>query len=455
MIEVVGLGCRKGQITMEGAEAVAKAKHVFVKTAKTDTFAFFEGKEVSTMDDVYDSSENFDELDEKIVARLLAQKGRTVYCVNGSGYDDKSVALLASRTDVKVYPSVSRAVSAAGFTTGAVFISAYDFVGDRAFDYDASLPLVITDVDDRYIAQEGKLKLADLIGDEEKVFVSGKERIVAEIDFGKKFDYSTTIYCPPKDFTDKKRYGFQDVVELLYRLRGENGCPWDRAQTHESIRSNLVEEAYELVDAINNKDIDNMIEETGDVLLQAVFHGVIGEDCGEFDMRDATTALVKKLIGRHEHVFGDVVARTAEEGLAAWDRAKGKEKHYKSFADKMDKTSKSLPSLMRAYKIQKTAAKAGMDFASPEDAAEKLAEETKELFAASPEERENEGGDLLFAAVNVLRALKVEPEVALAKAVEKFCKRFCYVEKHCTKPMNECTSEELDALWRKAKDEDR
>lgn len=454
MIEVVGLGCRKGQITLEGAEAVSKAKHVFVKTAKTDTFDYFKDKEVLTMDDIYDSSENFDELDEKIVQRLLAQKGRTVYCVNGSGYDDKSVALLASRADVKIYPSVSRAVTAAGYTTGAVYLSAYDLMSDRSFDYDGSLPLVITDVDDRYIAQEVKLRLADLVGDEEEVYVSGKKTTVAEMDFGKKFGYATTVFCPARDFLSKKRYSFTDVVELLYRLRGENGCPWDRAQTHESIRSNLIEEAYELVDAINNDDLDNMIEETGDVLLQAVFHGVIGEDCGEYDMRDVTTALCVKLIGRHEHVFGDVVARTAEEGLAAWDRAKGKEKHYKSFADKMDKTSKSLPALMRAYKIQKTAAKAGMDFACLADAVEKLKEETEELLGAVADQKEIEGGDLLFAAVNVLRALKIEPEVALARSVEKFCKRFCYVEEHCKKPMNECTAEELDVLWREAKNED-
>lgn len=454
MIEVVGLGCRKGQITLEGAEAVKKAKHVFVKTCKTDTFSFFEGSEVSTMDDIYDSSDNFDDLDEKIVERLLSQKGKVVYCVNGSGYDDKSVALLASRTDIKIYPSVSRAVCAAGFSTGAVFLSAYDLINNRSFDYDGSLPLVITDVDDKYIAQEVKLILCDIVGDEQTVYVSGRETTAAECDFGKKFDYSTTIYCPPRDFISKKRYSFTDVVELLYRLRGENGCPWDRAQTHESIRSNLIEEAYELVDAINNQDIDNMIEETGDVLLQAVFHGVIGEDSGEYDMRDVTTALCSKLISRHEHVFGDVVARTAEEGLAAWDRAKGKEKHYTSFTDKMDKTSKSLPALMRAYKIQKTAAKAGMDFDSAMSAAQKLREEIDEFLNAEAENREEEGGDVLFAAVNVLRALKVEPEVALVAATEKFCKRFAYVEAHCEKPMNEYGAEELDALWRQAKNED-
>ncbi len=454
MIEVVGLGCRKGQITLEGVNAVEKAKKVFVKTAKTDTFSFFEGKEVCTMDDIYDSSENFDDLDEKIVERLLAQKGKVCYCVNGSGYDDASVAKLASRTDIKIYPSVSRAVTAAGYTTGAVYLSAYDLVSCRNFDYDGRLPLVITDVDDKYIASEVKLVLIDMVGEDTEVSVSGKKVRVSEIDFSKKFDYSTTVYIPARDFLDKKRFNFDDVIELLYRLRGENGCPWDRAQTHESIRSNLIEEAYELVDAINNKDIDNMIEETGDVLLQAVFHCVIGEDCGEYNARDVATALCTKLISRHEHVFGDVVAKTAEEGLAAWDRAKSKEKHYTSYSDKIDKTSRSLPALMRAYKIQKTAAKAGMDFDSVQSAAEKLKEEIQELLSAPENERENEGGDVLFAAVNVLRALKVEPEVALVGAVEKFSKRFSYVESHCTKPMNECSAEELDELWEKAKNED-
>lgn len=454
MIEVVGLGCRKGQITLEGAAAIDKAKHIFVKTAKTDTFKYFQGRDVVTMDDIYDSAEDFDDLDEKIVERLISCKGKVVYCVNGSGCDDKSVALLASRADIKIYPSVSRAVSAAGFTTGAVFLSAYDLIADKSFDFDGNFPLVITDVDDKYMASEVKLRLIDLVGEEQEIFVSDNRTTVAEMDFGKKFDYSTTVYCPPREYLKKQRYNFSDVVELLYRLRGENGCPWDRAQTHDSIRANMIEEAYELVDAINNKDIDNMTEETGDVLLQAIFHCVIGEDTGEYGVRDVTTALCKKLIGRHEHVFGDVVARTAEEGLAAWDRAKGKEKHYTSFTDKMDKTSHTLPALTRAYKIQKTAAKAGMDFDGVKAAAQKLQEEIDEFLSASPEKREEEGGDVLFAAVNVLRLLKVEPEVALVAAVEKFCRRFAYVEEHCAKPMNECTPEELDELWRKAKNED-
>lgn len=454
MIEVVALGCRKGQITLEGTQAIERAKHVFVKTAKTDTFAYFQGKDVSTMDDIYESSETFEDLDDKIVERLLSVKGKVCYCVNGSGYDDRSVAKLSSKTDVRIYPSVSRAVCAAGCTTGAVYLSAYDLINDRAFDYDGSLPLVVTDVDDKYIASEVKLRLIDLVGEDEEVYVSGKKTLVSELDFGKKFDYSVTVFCPARDFLKKKRYNFIDVAELLYRLRGENGCPWDRAQTHASIRSNMIEEAYELVDAINNDDLENMIEETGDVLLQAVFHCTIGEDCGEYGVRDVATALCKKLIGRHEHVFGDVVAKTAEEGLAAWDRAKGKEKHYTSFTDKMDKTSKSLPALIRAYKIQKTASKAGMDFEDVAAAVAKLEEETKELLTASADERETEGGDLLFAAVNVLRLLKVEPEVALTAAVEKFCKRFAYVENRCGKPMTECSAEQLDELWRRAKDED-
>ena len=247
---------------------------------------------------------------------------------------------------------------------------------------------------------------------------------------------------------------FEELKQTIATLRGPDGCPWDKKQTHESLIKCLQNESQELIDAIHHKDDENMKEELGDVLLQAVFHCVIGEDCGEYDARDVATALCTKLISRHEHVFGDVVAKTAEEGLAAWDRAKSKEKHYTSYSDKIDKTSRSLPALMRAYKIQKTAAKAGMDFDSVQSAAEKLKEEIQELLSAPENERENEGGDVLFAAVNVLRALKVEPEVALVGAVEKFSKRFSYVESHCTKPMNECSAEELDELWEKAKNED-
>lgn len=456
MIYVVGLGCKKGQLTLEGAEIIAQSKKVFVKTAKTDTYGYFEEKGIGvvTFDDIYENSEDFDSLDENIVDILTAQKGSVCYCVNGSGFDDTSVALLCKRAKVKIIPGVSRPVCAAGTVTGAVYISAYTLLSTRGFDYDTRLPLVITDVDDKFVCSEVKLVLEDLVGADTPVLLSGKETTVAQLDHGKRFDYSSTIAVPPLQLLEKSRFNFVDVVEILRRLRDENGCKWDRAQTHESIRANMVEEAYELVEAINNEDVDNMIEETGDVLLQAVFHSEIGEDCGEYNVHDVTTGLCRKLIDRHEHVFGNVVANTAEEGLKAWENAKAKEKHYKSYTQKMDKIARTLPALMRAYKIQKTAAKAGMDFESAAQAADKLQEEIKEFFGASEDRREDEGGDLLFAAVNVLRLAKTDPEIALIRATEKFAKRFCYVEEHCSKPIEQCSAQELDLLWEQAKHED-
>lgn len=456
MIYVVGLGCTKGQITQEGIKAIDKCKTVFVKTAKTDTYKYFEesGKQVQTMDDIYEQSEDFEQLDRDIVERILGAKGNVCYCVNGSGYDDRSVALLAQKAEIKLIPGVSRAVVNGGFSTGATYISAYELLSLRSFDYDTRLPLVVTDIDNKYTCSEVKLLLANLVGDDTEVYLSGEKMPLSQIDYGKKFNYATTLRIPAMQMLAKQRFNFGDVVEVLRRLRDEDGCKWDRAQTHDSIRSNLVEEAYELVDAINNSDIDNMIEETGDVLLQSVFHAQIGEDEGEYNLQDVMTMLCRKLIDRHPHVFGDVVANTAEEGLQSWEKAKAKEKHYKSYTDKMDKIARTLPALMRAYKIQKTAGKAGMDFGNIKEAEDKIIEELNELKNADLSQREDEGGDLLFSAVNVLRLYKQDPELALIRSTEKFAKRFCKVESMCDRDMKEYSPEELDKLWEQAKNED-
>lgn len=454
MIKVVALGCEKGQLTIAGAEEIDKAEKVFVKTALTDTYEYFKDKgiECVTLDFIYEKSRNFDELDEEIASYLLSQKGDMVYCVNGSGYEDRSVALLAEKCDVKILPSASFGIAGGKPSVASLVISAYELVGMKGFNYDTRTSLCVSDIDNSFIASEVKLVLQNILGDEEIAYFNGRQIAIYELDRQGEYNYATTLYVPPKKLAEKSRFNFSDLYQIMRILRGENGCRWDKAQTHESIRQNAVEEAYELVEAINNDDIDNIIEESGDLFLQSIFHCVIGEDCGEFSLEDCLSGLCRKLIDRHTHIFGDVVANTPEEALEAWDAAKAKEKKYTSASDKIDKIAGALPALMRAYKVQKAVVKAGFEFDDFEQVVGKIREEIEEFCKAkTADELEDEGGDILIAVVNALRWKDVEPEVALSGAIDKFVKRFKYVEAKCNGDMKSKSLDELNVLWEEAK----
>ncbi len=455
MITVVALGCEKDQITLAGAQALERADKVFVKTALTDTYEYFDEKGIPNvcLDFIYDTSENFDDLDDRIAEYLIAQDGgNIVYCVNGSGYDDRSVIVLGQRTETTIIPSVSAGINGGRPSVGAVTVSAYELVNMAGFNYDTRLTLAVIDVDNEYIAAEVKLVLMNILGDEEEILFNGSSIPVYELDRQRGYGHSATVFVPAKELTAKKRFNFFDLYCIMKILRGDNGCQWDRAQTHSSIRQNVIEEAYELAEAIDNDDIDNIIEESGDIMLQSVFHGVIGEDTGEFNVEDVLSAICRKLIDRHTHIFGDVVANTPEEALKAWDSAKAKEKNYTSASGKMDKIAKALPALMRAYKVQKAAGKEGFEFDEFDQVTAKIEEEIAEFKAANNAvEYEDEGGDILFAAVNALRWKKIDPEIALSKATEKFVKRFRYVEKKCDGDMKNKSLDELTALWQEAK----
>ena len=310
----------------------------------------------------------------------------------------------------------------------------------------------MTDIDNAFIASEVKLILQNILGDEETAFFNGNEISIYELDRQGEYNYATTLFVPSKNLVDKRSFNFSHLYQIMRILRGENGCQWDKAQSHESIRQNAVEEAYELVEAINNDDIDNIIEESGDLFLQSIFHCVIAEDTGEFSLEDCLSGICRKLIDRHTHIFGDVVANTPEEAFKAWDAAKAKEKQYSSASDKIDKIAKALPALMRAYKVQKAVGKVGFEFDDFEQVIDKIKEEIEEFCKAkTADELEDEGGDILFAAVNALRWKKVDPEIALLRAIDKFVTRFKYVEDKCDGDMQSKSLDELIALWEEAK----
>ena len=255
------------------------------------------------------------------------------------------------------------------------------------------------------------------------------------------------------NFERLERYGMDDLVRIMEILRAPDGCPWDRVQTHQSIRRNMLEEAYEVAEAIDEMNYDHMKEELGDVLLQVVFHSSMAKSAGQFDLDDVVDGVCQKLVFRHPHLFGDVQADDPTGALNAWEAAKQVEKGQKSATDTLNAVARSLPALMRAEKIQSKAAKVGFDWKDIGPALDKLSEEVEELKKAVAENSniEEELGDVLFAAVKVGRFAGKDSEVALHATCEKFIHRFGKVEEMADRPMGEMALEDLTALWNQAK----
>lgn len=261
-----------------------------------------------------------------------------------------------------------------------------------------------------------------------------------------------------ENFTFKSKYGFDDLCEIMTLLRAPGGCPWDREQTHESIKKSFIEETYEVIEAINKKDKTLLCEELGDVLLQVVFHAEMEREQGSFNINDVCDGICKKLIERHPHVFASDSADTPAEVLAKWDEIKRKTKGQKTQGDSMKAVPLELPALMRAEKLQSKAKKAGFDWDEADGAFTALHSEIEELEEAyktgKKEDIEDEFGDVLFSAVNVSRFLEIDSEEALTKASNKFLERYLIVEKLAKERninMKETPIEELDKLWIEAK----
>lgn len=258
------------------------------------------------------------------------------------------------------------------------------------------------------------------------------------------------------DFQYKESYGVRDLEEIVRILRAPGGCPWDAEQTHESLRRNFLEEAYEAVEAIDEKNAGHLKEELGDVLLQVLLHARMEEERGVFDLDGVADGICKKLIFRHPHVFGDVTVSGSGEVLSNWEDLKRREKGQATHTDALSSVARSLPALWRAEKVQKKAKKAGFDWPDIQGALDKLSEELGEFKTAVTEgsNMEEELGDLLFSAVNAARFVKADPEDALNRATDKFISRFCAVEALAAqegKRLDDMELAEMDKLWERAK----
>lgn len=259
-------------------------------------------------------------------------------------------------------------------------------------------------------------------------------------------------------FTRKAHYSIDDLLEILKLLRGEGGCPWDREQTHSSIRSGFIEEVYEAIEAIDLGDTALLREELGDVLLQVAFHCQIEQEQNSFTFDDVCNEICQKLIVRHPHVFGEVTVDGTADVLKNWDKIKQTTKGQ-TYGDTLSDVAKSLPALMRAQKVGKRAARAGMDFHNAEDALACIEAETaelKEAIASGDSARiSEEFGDLLFSCVNTARQLHLEAEQSMTDATEKFIRRFRKTEELVTADgidMASLSLEALDVYWHRAKE---
>jgi len=266
----------------------------------------------------------------------------------------------------------------------------------------------------------------------------------------------------------RTREWFEKLVKLQARLRAPNGCPWDREQTHMTLRTYLIEEAYEVVEALESGDDAKFAEELGDLLLQVVFHADIARDEGRFDIADVIEGIYEKMVRRHPHVFGEKRAKDAKAVLKSWEKIKAEERKAKGIqqsakpASLLDGVSHALPGTMEGFQLTRRAARIGFDWDSAEGVLEKLAEEAaelkKEVASADARRIEEETGDLLFAAVNLARFLHVDPEIALKKANAKFATRFREMERLARdsgKELADVPRPEMERLWERAKSESK
>ncbi len=453
-------------MTMAAWEAVMGAPILYLQTREHPSArpVLEAGLSFVSMDDLYLSALDYDALNEAIADRLTAGDS-AVYAVMGGGCYTQlphiRIACEERGFELVELPGVAYYQAAFPEAQGGTICTANDLPATP----DTDAPLYISELDNPLLAGEVKLHLQRFYPDDHPLDLAVQQPSGAYVrkavplyalDREKGFFASTVLLVPPLPFEQKQTYGFEDLLHVLRRLRAPDGCPWDREQTHESLKKDLREECYELMDAIDEGSDEHIVEECGDVLMNIMFHPLIGEEQGRYDDRDVTTEVVRKLIYRHPHVFGTVKVSSSEEVLKNWDALKQKEKGQQTVADALKSVPRSFPALLRCEKVQKKARKVGFDYETAADAFYKIGEETEELREAmkSGQDVEKEMGDLLFAAMNVCRLLGLDGEETLHKATDKFIRRFEGMEKTIRnegKKLEQMTLAEMDAYWERAK----
>ncbi len=480
-ITIVGLGPgNPGQIPLMVWEALKQGERILLRTGEHPVVPWLkqQGINFNTFDNLYEAGTDFQDVYRQIASGVLEQAGRgsVVYAVPGSPFvAEETVELIVQQAaslnlDVDVIPAMSfldATIAALDIdpSKGLLILDGSSFKGKLP---QPNIGNIILQVYNRLVASDIKLVLMESYPPDYKVIIvraAGvpdlqrvEEHPLYRIDRLDWIDHLTSIYLPPGPETVKARCPMDRLVEIMETLRSENGCPWDREQTHRTLRKYVLEEAYEVVDAIEQEDVYKICEELGDLLLQIVFHSQIAREEGAFDLNDVIAGIIKKMIERHPHVFGNVVVADSSEVELNWEMIKNREKKTTPGDSILDGVPKYLPAIVRAGDVQAKASKAGFDWTDYRGAMEKVKEELKELTLAiaenSPDEMEAEVGDLFFALTNLSRLLGVDSEVALSGTVNRFTNRFHYIEEKVRisgKEISEFSLDELDVWWEEAK----
>ncbi|WP_419954817.1 nucleoside triphosphate pyrophosphohydrolase [Neobacillus niacini] len=478
-IEILGLGAGDlEQLPFGVYKKLMKANHVYLRTKEHPVIPELvkEGLGFTSFDSIYEKHDQFEEVYQEIVQNLLekAKTEQVIYAVPGHPLvAEKTVQLLLEdgpKEDVDIIIGGGQSFIDAIFQSLKIDpIDGFQLLDGtllKSSQLQLDQHIFISQVYDQFVASNTKLTLMERLPDDYEVVIvraagSRNEHIervpLYELDRKVTLDNLTSVYVPPVEDEQIMLKNFSKLREIIAVLRGPNGCPWDKEQTHESLKKYLIEETFEVIEAIDSGDIDHVIEELGDVLLQVMLHAQIGEDDGYFAIEDVIEVLSEKMIRRHPHVFGDVQAEDSKEVLRNWQEIKKQEKGENE-SSLLEGISKSMPNIMRAYEIQKKAAKVGFDWQEITPALEKVKEELEEFEIEIHKKNlihaKREFGDILFAFVNVARFLDIHPEEALFETNQKFIRRFQFIEdsvKKSGKSIEDHSLEELDRFWDEAK----
>lgn len=477
-ISIVGLGPGDYSLISQGVlESLKNSPRVFFRTEKHPIIdKLKETIQYTSLDYFYENEENFENVYLKISEFIIEEaiKGDLIYAVPGHPrVAEKTVSIIERLANekhitVEILPSMSFVDAMFNYlgidpSEGFKLIDAFE-IENSYIDLDTSM--IITQVYDKFIASNVKLKLMEYYDYNQEVCIvngagvkdleSKKFIKLCELDRNENFfDYLTSLYIPK---SSKKMYNTVHDLEIIVNtLRSPSGCEWDKKQTHQSLKNSVIEEAYELCNAIDNNDIDEMVEELGDVLLQVIFHCQIGNEEGYFDLKEVVNGICKKLIHRHPHIFSGVKLDMSKFEKT-WEELKKEEKGESTVTDGLRRIPKHLPALMKASKVQHKAALVGFDWDNVEDVFKKIEEEYQELLdehrVGNIKYIKEELGDLLFSVVNLARFLDIDSGEALNCTTDKFINRFEFVEKsamNLNKKLEDMTLEEMDEFWNQAK----
>jgi tetrapyrrole methylase family protein/MazG family protein len=476
-ITIVGLGPGDpAYITRQGWEVLTTAHEVFIRTSNHPTITGLPlGLVVHSFDHLYQDANSFSEVYDGIVDKLfeeLQSRDRLVYAVPGDpGVGEATVAAIRERAceggiKVQLIPGVSfiePCLSLLGLDAldGLCVVDALNLTDAHHPPFQPDHPVLVGQLYSNLVASDVKLTLMNQYPDNHEVKLihqAGTDQAVIEsmnlfeLDRSEKIGSMTALFISPLP----ERSSMECFQETVAHLRAPDGCPWDREQTHESLRMHVLEECYEVLHALDAGDIDALEEELGDLLLQIVLQAQIATEAGEFTMADIIRGINTKIIQRHPHVFGELDVSQVDQVLHNWEMLKAAEREAEG-NDKglLDGVPSGLPALAQAYELQSRVARVGFDWKKVEDVTEKIQEELKEVRSAQDASATSaEVGDLLFAVVNYARWLEVDPESTLRSANKRFRNRFRELEQQAKashQDLSEMTLEEMDTLWEAVK----